>query len=684
MTCCSRTHSLPIKQVWPRHSSLPPMEYFVTGATGFIGRYLVKSLLDRNAVVHVLVRSDSRAKLDALTQWWGERAGQVHVVEGDLGQHRLGLSAGDRQRLRGSVDHFFHLAALYDLDASEIALEIANIEGTRHALELAHDLEAGCFHLCSSIAAAGLYPGVFREDMFAEACDLHHPYFRTKHESEALVRRERKLRWRIYRPGMVIGDSRTGYISKIDGPYLFFKALQTLRRHWPNWLPLVGIEGGHINLVPVDYVAAAMLHLSHLEGHDHECFHLTDPHSRSTGEVLNLFAQAGHAPQMQLRVDASLLRLVPAQVRDALQRYAPLHNVIDQLMSDLHLPKSALEFLNYPTRFDSERTRQLLRDADIEVPDLADYAWRIWDYWERHLDPELSMDRSLSGCVKGRRILITGGSSGIGKATALKLADVGAQVLLVARDEQKLNLARDEIEARGGRVAVYACDLTNAEESQQLTDRIIAAHGGVDILINNAGRSIRRSIAISYKRFHDFERLMELNYFAALRLTLALLPAMVAQQRGHVIVISSIGVLSNSPRFSGYLASKAALETFARCATVEYRDQGIHFSIINMPLVRTPMIAPTKVYEQLPTISPEQAASMVADAIIHQPVRLTTRLGTFAQFMQLVAPQLSDVIMNTAHHMFPDSAAAKGDGSTEEPLTPDAIAFAKLLQGLHW
>ncbi len=660
------------------------MDYFVTGATGFIGRYLVKSLLERNAIVHVLVRADSQAKIAALKPWWGRHADNIRIVTGDVGQHRLGLSAADRDRLRGGIDHFFHLAALYDLDATAIDLEVANVAGTRHALELAHDLEAGCFHLCSSIAAAGLYPGTFREDMFAEAQGLEHPYFRTKHESEALVRKQTHMRWRIYRPGMVVGHSETGHITKVDGPYLFFKALQALRRNWPGWLPLVGIEGGHVNLVPVDYVVSAMVYLAHLEGHDHECFHLTDPRSRSAGEVLNLFAHAGHAPTMQLRLDARLLQLVPKQVSEAFEHYAPLQMLVQQLLDDLHLPKTVLEFLNYPTCFDSERTQQLLQHSGIHVPPLEDYAWRLWDYWERHLDPDLSIDRTLSGRVKGRRVLITGGSSGIGKATALKLADAGAHVLLVARDAQKLAATQNEIVARGGQVSVYACDLTDAAASQQLSNEIIATHGGVDILVNNAGRSIRRSIAISYDRFHDFERLMELNYYAAVRLTLALLPGMVKQGSGHVIVISSIGVLSNAPRFSGYIASKAALEAFTRCAAAEYRDQGIHFTVINMPLVRTPMIAPTRAYEHLPTISPDEAATLVSDAVIHQPPRLATRLGIFAQIMQLLAPNFSDVIMNASHHMFPDSAAARGDGAREEPLGPEAIAFAKLLSGLHW
>jgi NAD(P)-dependent dehydrogenase (short-subunit alcohol dehydrogenase family) len=159
--------------------------------------------------------------------------------------------------------------------------------------------------------------------------------------------------------------------------------------------------------------------------------------------------------------------------------------------------------------------------------------------------------------------------------------------------------------------------------------KILADHGTVEFLVNNAGRSIRRAVINSLDRFHDFERTMQLNYFGAVRLILAFLPQMVAQKRGHIINISSIGVLSRAPRFSAYVASKSALDAFAECAASEFLDKGIHFTNINMPLVRTPMIAPTKMYENVPTLSPEEAAGLVVEAIVYRPVRIATRLGIF-------------------------------------------------------
>ena len=194
------------------------MTYFVTGATGFIGRYLIANLLRRERPIYVLVRKGSEKKLAAMRKRWGADEKQVIGIEGDLAKPRLGVSAPDLKRLKGKVDHLFHLAAIYDLKASAEEQELANVEGTKNTVRFAEAVNAGCFHHVSSIAAAGLYDGVFREDMFDEAEELDHPYFRTKHDSEGVVRKECKVPWRVYRPGIVVGHSKTGEIDKIDGP----------------------------------------------------------------------------------------------------------------------------------------------------------------------------------------------------------------------------------------------------------------------------------------------------------------------------------------------------------------------------------------------------------------------------------------------------------------------------------
>ena len=661
------------------------MSYFVTGGTGFIGQNLIPLLLKRRGKVYVLIRKGSEGKLAKLIERWGAGAERKIVpVRGDLTQTFLGVSPAQRRELKGKIRHVFHVAAIYDLKADTESQQAANIEGTINAIRFAENVAAGRFHHVSSIAAAGLYPGVFTEEMFEEATGLDNAYFRTKHESEGLVRKRCKVPWRIYRPGIVVGDSRNGEIDKIDGPYYFFKLIQKMRRALPAWMPTVGLEGGRINIVPVDYVVEAMDFLAHLPRQNGKCFHLTDPRAKRIGEVLNTFAEAAHAPQMSMRIDARLFNFVPAVVKQGLRMLPPFKRISRQILQDLDLPPEILSFINYPTRFDSRETQKLLKGSGISCPRLEDYAWRIWDYWERHLDPDLFIDRSLRGHVSGRIVVVTGGSSGIGEATARMMARAGAQVAIVARERHKLAETVRQIEADGGSAKAFSADLTDMQACDEVIDRIVAEMGPIDVLINNAGRSIRRAISSSYDRFHDFERTMQLNYFGSLRLIMRVLPDMEKRRSGQIINISSIGVLSNAPRFSAYVASKAALDAFSRCAASEFNDTGLRFTTINMPLVRTPMIAPTKIYENVPTISPEEAADMVKQAVIYKPQRIATRLGTFSAVMHAVAPKVWEVIMNSAFRMFPDSAAAKGGTAEQTAASQEQLAFASLMRGIHW
>jgi NAD(P)-dependent dehydrogenase (short-subunit alcohol dehydrogenase family) len=539
----------------------------------------------------------------------------------------------------------------------------------------------------SSIAVAGNYEGVFREDMFDEAKDyLDHPYMKTKHDSEAYVRQNCKMPWRVYRPGVVLGDSQTGEIDKIDGPYYFFKLIQRMRQILPPWMPALGVEGGRMNMVPVDFVVNATDHIAHAKGHDKKAFHLTDPSPLRIGDSLNIFARAAHAPQMALRVNAALFGFIPQSVMKGMMSLPPVRRIKNAVMKDLGIPEDTLSFINYPVRFDCRDTLKALEGTKIEVPQLEDYAYKLWDYWERNLDPDLFIDRTLKGQITGKTILITGGTSGIGQATALKLAAAGSAkaIVVCGRDQEKIDDTMKLAKKHGVKIVAYQADVADEVGCAAFVKSLEEKHGGVDILVNNAGRSIRRALESSYDRFHDFHRTMDVNYFGALRITMGVLPGMTAKKKGHVINISSIGVLTNAPRFSAYVASKAALDAWTRCASSEYSDRGVNFTTINMPLVKTPMIAPTKIYNNVPTLEPEEAADMLIRAIVYKPVRIATRLGIAGEVLHALAPRIGQIVMNTTFRMFGDSEASKGKKNEVVGPSPDQVALSNLMRGIHF
>jgi NAD(P)-dependent dehydrogenase (short-subunit alcohol dehydrogenase family) len=661
------------------------LTYFVTGATGFIGRHLVERLLEREGDIHVLVREGSSGRLDELVERWGAED-RVKPVIGDLTQPHLGVSEADRDALRGKVDHFFHLAAIYDMgDSDEERNTQLNVGGTRNAIELANDLQVGRFHHTSSIAVAGTYDGHFTEDMFDEEQKLPHAYHRTKFESEKLVRETLTVPWRVYRPAIVVGDSRTGEMDKIDGPYYFFKGIQKIRYALPQWVPLISIEWGKTNIVPVDWVAGAMDEIAHQDGRDGQAFHLVNPKPQKSGDVLNLFAGSAHAPHTVMRIDKKMTDMMPKGVVRYAMQIPALQGIKDNFLTDLGIPPDVMEHIALVPQFDSRDTRRALADtAYADIPPLESYADKLWDYWERNLDPDLFKDRSFEGAVNGKTVIITGGSSGIGRAAAHKIAAAGGIPILVARTQEKLDEVVKEIEGRGGTAYAYSCDLSDMDAIEAVTEKIFADHAGVDILVNNAGRSIRRGVKLSYDRFHDYERTIRLNYLGAVKMILGVLPHMTERKSGHVVNVSSIGVQTNPPRFSAYVGSKAALDAFTRVVSSETIGDNVTFTTIHMPLVRTPMIAPTKMYDSFPTITPDEAADMICEAIRTKPKTINTRLGTFGEVLYAVAPKAVDQILHMAYKVFPESAAAKGEKDPKEKASGEATALAYLMRGVHW
>jgi short-subunit dehydrogenase len=255
---------------------------------------------------------------------------------------------------------------------------------------------------------------------------------------------------------------------------------------------------------------------------------------------------------------------------------------------------------------------------------------------------------ALHQAVAGKVVLVTGASSGIGRAAATRLAGAGAVVLLVARSEDLLAEVAAEIATAGGAAYSYRCDLTDLEQVDALVTKVLDRHDHVDVLVNNAGMSIRRKVRHSADRFHDFERPMQLNYFAAIRLTMGLLPTMVERESGQVVNISSWAAVLRPARFSGYAASKAALEAWSDSVQGEVLDDGVRFTNVHMPLVRTPMIEPTKLYRRLPALTVEQAAVVVCDAVISRSRRVTPLVAGMVSWAESISPGLGDLIRKNA------------------------------------
>lgn len=658
---------------------------FVTGATGFLGTHLLNRLLARREQVHILVRDQHGSSCLKLLDRYRKEQHRIHVYEGDITHPMLGLNEETLDRLRMLDVEFFHLAGLYDIKASMELQRVVNVESTQHALNCAVDIKSRGFHLISSIAVAGLYKGVFGENMLDEAGPLNNAYLQTKHDAEQMVRHETRLPWRIYRPGMVVGHSVTGEISKIDGIYYLFNTIRKLRDSMPEWMPLAGIEGGELNLVPVDYVVDAIDHIAHQPGCDHRCFHLTDPNPHRLGELFNLFAETARAPKMSMRIDAANLNPLVAAFAKSIAKMPSVKSFTDMLLKDLEIPHESLAFLEYSTRFDRTNTDHALEGSGIEVKSLEEYAGVLWSYWEQVLDKERIDSNNLRYQVAGKVIMITGASSGIGRTAALHLAESNAQLLLVARDQSELEAVATEIREAGGIAYAYSADLTSDDDVERLTKGIIREHGGVDILINSAGRSIRRSVEQSYDRLHDFQRTMDINYFGALRMMLAFLPGMVERGVGQVINISSISVLTNHPRFSAYSASKSALEAFTRSAASEYANKGVKFTTINMPLVKTPMIEPTQIYNHVPILTPEQAVELIIKAIIQKPARIATRLGLFSVLLNDLLPSVNRLLMNAGCRMLPENIESEDEPDAEEKKpSPEQNFMINLLKGVNW
>jgi thioester reductase-like protein/NADP-dependent 3-hydroxy acid dehydrogenase YdfG len=667
------------------------MRYVVTGGTGFIGRRVVSRLLEvePTAEVWVLVRRQSLGRFERLLAEWGERA---KPLVGELPE--LALTDETLAQL-GGVDHLVHCAAIYDITAGEAEQRAANVEGTRAVIELARRLDATLHHV-SSIAVAGDFAGEYTEDDFDVGQQLPTAYHQTKFEAESLVRSAPGLRYRIYRPAVVVGDSRTGEMDKVDGPYYFFGVLAKLAV-LPKFTPILLPDTGRTNIVPVDYVVGALVALMHAQASDGRTFHLTAPKTIGLRGIYRGVAKAAGLPPVR----GSLPRSVAAPVLKVRGRAKALRNMAG---TQLGIPAEVFDLVDLKPTFISDETRKILRDNGIpEVPEFASYAAKLWRYWAEHLDPDRARRDDPSGPLQGRHVIITGASSGIGRASAIAIAERGATVFALARNADALDQLVAEIRANGGQAHAFTCDVTDSTSVEHTVKDILGRFNHVDYLVNNAGRSIRRSVVNSTDRLHDYERVMAVNYFGAVRMVLALLPHWRERRFGHVVNVSSAGVQARNPKYSSYLPTKAALDAFADVVGSETLSDHITFTNIHMPLVATPMIAPSHRLNPVPAISPERAAAMVVRGLVDKPARIDTPLGTLAEAGNYFAPRTSRRILHQLYLGYPDSAAARGlPAEAMAPLpnrrpkrpvravargirTPRTVKrFVRLVPGVHW
>jgi thioester reductase-like protein/NADP-dependent 3-hydroxy acid dehydrogenase YdfG len=675
------------------------MRYVVTGGTGFIGRRVVSRLLDArpDAEVWILVRRSSLGRFEELAAEWGDRA---KPLVGELTEPGLGLADEAITEL-GDVGHVVHCAAIYDITAAEPEQRAANVEGTQAVIDLARRLDATLHHV-SSIAVAGDFHGEYTEDDFDIGQQLPTPYHQTKFEAELLVRSASGLRHRIYRPAVVVGDSRTGEMDKIDGPYYFFGMLAKLAV-LPRLTPIMLPDTGRTNIVPVDYVADALVALIHADGRDGQTFHLTAPKTIGLRGIYRGVAAEAGLPKLR----GSLPRSVAAPVLKVRGRPKVWRNMV---ATQLGIPGEVLDVVDLAPTFISEQTQKALHGTGIAVPEFGSYAPALWRYWAEHLDPDRARRDDPEGALVGRHVIITGASSGIGRASAIAVAERGGCVFALARNADALDDLVTEIRASGGQAYAFTCDITDSGSVEHTVKDILGRFGHVDYLVNNAGRSIRRSVVNQTDRLHDYERVMAVNYFGAVRMVLALLPHWRERRFGHVVNVSSAGVQARSPKYSAYLPTKAALDAFSEVVATETLSDHITFTNIHMPLVATPMIKPSRRLNPVPPITAEHAAAMVVRGLIDKPARIDTPLGTLSEAGHYFTPKLSRRILHQLYLGYPDSAAARGETapapsdskgvaqqqSSRQPRRPARAAvtrirvpgpvkrLVRLVPGVHW
>ncbi|MBR0838852.1 SDR family NAD(P)-dependent oxidoreductase [Bradyrhizobium liaoningense] len=620
--------------------------FVVTGASGFLGKQLLIELACRSSARHVFAlvgKSDPAT----LRNWLRARnvvPANLTVLPAQIHASDCGVSLEALGEFRNCDIHVIHCAAHYDLDDDDWNKCFdTNVTGTANAIALARRIGAVSFNLVSTIAVAGEYPGVWTESHFREAKRWSNNYGRTKYQAEGLVREAGLPATKIFRLGVLVGDTQTGTYFKPDGIYKFFPALNGALRYLPSGMPLPSIGWANIPICPVDHAARVIASLATQANTGLSVHHVFEDTSYSVDDILEIFVKSADHDGFVVPTGSSHILTWLGELTRHDRVLDRLKDELLDALKELDVPTNLLKELRQPTQFINVETSRRLASMGITSPELPDYAPRLWRAWQA--GRTIQRRHQTATHFEDRNVLLTGGTSGIGKAIARKLALRKANIVVLARNRDAFEKLRISLGNPGvEKLRFIDCDLLNDSAISDALAELSRDKWIPDVFIHAAGLSVAREFLKMSAQADETKRMTQVNFLSAVTLLRSLLPGMIDRGGGHVVALSSISSEMDVAEYASYSASKTALDQFFTSLRSELLGKGIRFGTLHLPLVKSPMTNRNIKLRNFPMMSEDAAASRVIEAILAGRFRTSMPYGKVFAVMKSIFPRGSLVL----------------------------------------